>query len=542
MRTATLRTSVTCCTLIGLVTYAACVKILLVVIDAASPRVVCPAVQTGHLPTLHRLALRGAMHEASVSIFPSITPAATTSIVTGVYPAEHGISGASWFDEQRQEVAYYGDDFWVVAREGFREYLEDFLLRLNGDRMKAATLFEMVERQGRTAGCLNYLAFRGLKAHQVNLPWLMAMLPGVPFVEEVYGPSLLCLGDFVSTRTRRGRHLKGETGLLHRFGMDDASTGALLGDLAEDAAMPDLTVAYFADNDYVSHGVGPHEALSTVRRVDAMLGDFFARAGGMDKALRELCVIVTSDHGHCEILGDRELAVVPLDRVLGDFRQAALGGRWRDGDEIMICPNMRASEIYLREVKPVLFDRVVRCLLRHTGVDQVLWRSELTDPTTAAYVVATDRGWLHFASGAGAYPQAARDAFGAEWSWQGELGAVDARVDHGELVWGAYPNAFERLSGSLDHHQSGTLWATAKPGCEFEVPGGNAHVGGASHGALHALDSLSPLIIAGGDRPISLPRNLRSVDVAPLCMQQLGLPMRYGVGAPRVAKQAGRST
>src|SRR5688500_18318244 len=143
-------------------------KLLLVVIDAATPHVVCPAVQTGRLPTLQRLADAGAMHEASVSIFPSITPAATTSIATGAYPAEHGIAGASWYDAGREEVAYYGDDFWVIAREGFGRFLNDFLLRLNGDRLRAPTLFEMVERTGRTAACLNYLVFRGIHAHRVR--------------------------------------------------------------------------------------------------------------------------------------------------------------------------------------------------------------------------------------------------------------------------------------------------------------------------------------------------------------------------------------
>ena len=93
-------------------------KVLLVVIDAATPHVVCPAIHARRLPTLQRLADAGTLHEASVSIFPSITPAATTSIITGAYPAEHGIAGAAWCDEALREVAYYGDDFWVIAREG----------------------------------------------------------------------------------------------------------------------------------------------------------------------------------------------------------------------------------------------------------------------------------------------------------------------------------------------------------------------------------------------------------------------------------------
>jgi hypothetical protein len=85
----------------------------------------------------------------------------------------------------------------------------------------------------------------------------------------------------------------------------------------------------------------------------------------------------------------------------------------------------------------------------------------------------------------------------------------------------------------LDLDQSGEVWVTARPGSEFEVPGGKAHVGGASHGALHALDSYSPVIIAGGGARPTLPLAMRSIDLAPLCMQLLGLPMRYQPGDPR---------
>src|SRR5688500_1601995 len=138
------------------------------------------------------------MHPASVSSFPSITPAATAAIITGAYPAQHGIVGASWFEKDANRVAYYGDDMWVAAREGFGAFLRDFLVHLNGDRLTAPTLFELVEQAGRSAACLNYLVFRGLVRHPVNVPWLLALLPGVPLTETVDGPTHLALGDFVT--------------------------------------------------------------------------------------------------------------------------------------------------------------------------------------------------------------------------------------------------------------------------------------------------------------------------------------------------------
>ena len=508
-------------------------RILLVVIDSATPRVVCPAIQTGRLPTLRRLMEAGTMHQESVSIFPSITPAATTSIATGAYPAEHGIIGASWYEPDRNEVAYYGDDFWVIAREGFGTFLRDFLLKLNGDRLRAPTLFELVERSGRAAACVNYLLFRGLHEHRVNVPWLLSLLPGVPFTETVQGPSVLFLGDFVQTwRGHKRRKRKREQGLLHRFGMDDASTARFLGEIAEERGFPDLTIAYFPDTDFRSHNVGPHDALPTVERVDAALADMFDRAGGLTRFLDDSCVIVTSDHGHCEVLDDTEQATIHLDDELEGLRQAKLGRPWRKSDQIMICPNLRTAQIYVREPTKDLVERIAGMALRNPRIDQVIWRTRLTRRAGRGATVATARGRLEFWAGTDG-PESGRDAFGTTWSWRGNSEALALEKDGGRVESRDYPNAFERIVGALAAPHSGELWITARPGYEFAVPGTTTHVGGASHGALHALDSFSPLIMAGGSARRRLPRHLRSVDIAPLCMELLGIPMRYAVGDPR---------
>ena len=515
-------------------------KALLVVIDAATPHIVCPAIQTGALPNLKRLADAGEMHQGSASIFPSITPAATTSIITGEYPAQHGIAGAAWYDEARNEIAYYGDDFWVIAKEGFGAFLRDFLVRLNGDRLLAPTLFERVERAGFQAACLNYLVHRGLITHPVNVPWLLALIPGVPLTESVSGPSTLCLGDFVPAPHWHDRKLRGKDGLLHRFGMDDASTATLLCELASTRRLPDLTVAYFADNDYRSHEVGPYAALPVVARVDAALGAMFDAAGGLDALLRDTSIVVTSDHGHCDILPDREQAVVDLARVLGDFRQATLGRPWHARDEVMICPNMRAAQLYLRKHDTraadhgdALRDRIARALLLEPRIDLVLWRSTGTSGARVRYTALGPRGRLEFWIDDSA---PTHDDVGNHWRTRGDLETLALQRDGGRLFSDEYPNALERIAGLLDATNSGEVWLTAQPGCEFEVPGGKAHVGGGSHGALHALDSFSPVIAAG--LPRRLPRAMRSVDLAPLVLEALGVPSPHAVGAPRTRHYA----
>jgi hypothetical protein len=507
-------------------------RVLLVVIDAATPRVVCPAIRTGRLPTFQRLFEAGTMHEESVTIFPSITPAATTSIITGCFPNEHGIAGASWYDEAREEVAYYGDDFWVIAREGFGEFIRDFLLRLNGDRLLAPTMFEMIERTGRRAASLNYLVFRGSFAHKVNVPGLLAALPGVPFSDTVAGPSILSLGDFVGPVLPHGRRLDAKSGLLHRFGMDDESTGTMLRDLMREGLLPDFTVAYFADNDYRSHETGPYAALSTVERVDRLLGEAFEAGGGLTRVLRDTYVVITSDHGHCEVLDDASRSVIEPDRLLADFAQARLGESWRKSDDIMICPNMRAAQIYVQRPSAAIVESIASKLLADPRVEHVIWRSSLTAPREQGYTVAGRSGRLRFVRAEKSSPHTCADSFGGEWTWEGDAAVLGMCATDRRLHWTDFPNAFERIAGLLDLEKTGEIWVTAAPGCEFRLPGGDAHVGGASHGGLHALDSFSPVIVAGPS-PVSLPRHMRSVDLAPLCMQLLGLQMRYRVGDPR---------
>jgi len=307
----------------------------------------------------------------------------------------------------------------------------------------------------------------------------------------------------------------------------------MLRDLMSEGSLADLTVAYFADNDYRSHKVGPHAALDVIGRVDQMLAEAFDAGGGLDEVLRDTYVIITSDHGHCEVLADAARSEIHLDALLANFRQAELARAWKKADEIMICPNMRAAQIYLQRPRPDIARRIVDDLLKDPRVDMALWRSSLIEPGATGYTVAGRRGVLSFERSTGGHAAGSvADDAGTPWSWRGEPATLDLETSDGRVRFNLHPNAFERIAGVLDLDKAGEIWVTATPGCEFQVPGGDAHVGGASHGALHALDSYSPVVVAGPSR-VSLPRHMRSVDVAPLCMEWLGIDMRYKVGDPR---------
>lgn len=517
-------------------------KVLLIVIDACTSRILMPVIEGGQLPNLAALARAGTLDPECITIFPSITPAATASIVTGCYPYEHGIAGAFWYDTDEERVLFFGDDVWVVLNEGVGKFFEDFLVKLNHERLRADTLFQTVERAGLRAACLNYFIFHGDTEHKVRVPFLLSLLPGVPFSETVCGPSMLCLGDFVENRDAAGEKVEATGGILNTFGLKDEGTAEFLIQLAKDRAMPDFTLAYFPDYDLRSHKVGPEKGVDALVSLDEKFGEIFEAFGGLEAMLDEVCVVLTADHSQSIIGEDEKQAGIQLEEVLAGFPLADAGEPWDADDQLMVCPNMRAAQIYFRRPATEQLERAVHQLLTDPRVDQVMWREGLVTKGKQGYRVAThDRGSLHFWTGADGRASAV-DHQQQHWSWQGDLAVVDAHVAPGGMLeFGDYPNAFERIACGLDNEDGGHLWVTAVPDCEFCVPRTEVHTGGGSHGSLHKLDSVVPLLLAGAPPGISLPPNARAVDVAPLCLSILGLTPARPVSASHVRDATGRS-
>ena len=504
--------------------------VLLVIIDALASRVVNVAMNDGRLPTLARLARHGRTASECWSMFPSITPAATCTLHTGVYPQRHGVAGAYWYDHKTDRVAYYGDDVWAILQHGHGRFFHEFQVTLNYEHLRAPTIYELAQGQGLRTACLNSMWFRGGTPHEVHLPWLFKLLPGVESKKSLNGPDILCLADFVSTDPDGGKHpLTAPGGATRRFGFHDETTAEYLVGLAERGRLPDATVAYFPNNDYESHERGPMNAIDVLQFVDQSLYRLFEARGGFDAFLEETAILITGDHSQSDTLEDDDERSIDFDQVLSDFSLVAAGTEWGEGEQVMACPNMRAAEIYIRDGADAR-ERVIRALLAEPRIDQALWAEPSSGRAESFHVATHDRGRLVFQPGAGR-SETGRDAFGGQWSWDGDLAAVDGDLNEGELRFGDYPNAFERIAGAF-FDEAGQILLTARLGHEFVLPGTTSHPGG-SHGSLHRIDSTSPLITAGLPDDVVIPDPARTVDVVPLMLQSLNIPFSYAPGEPR---------
>lgn len=489
-------------------------NVLLIIIDALASEVVDRAFAQSQLPNLQRLAELGERRD-SCAVFPSITPAATAALATGAYPREHGIAGAFWIDEVAEDVAYYGDDLWIVLEEGLDSFLNDFLVTLNHERLSSSVVFEVLEERGIDAACLNYLWFRGGYEHTVREPWILKLIPGVTLENAIRGPKWLQLGDFV-TGTPPFDDLREGSGMFNRFGFNDERTAESLKKLV-DFGLPPFTLAYFPDNDFASHDRGPHEAVDVLERIDTMLGELFEARGGVERFLRETTIVVTGDHSQTELIEDEPERSIELRDVLAELRVGKPGAYWAEDDEVLVCPNLRAAQVYCRDRRTEIVDRTVNALLTDPRIDQVLLAP--VDDDGWFDVRTADRGRLRFRpSSDGSHPV---DAQGNRWEWEGAAATLDLQEQDGRLEFGLYPNAFERIANGFAPRSAG-LWATAREGYEFRVAGSSVHAAG-SHGSLHRGDSTSPLIVAGHDDATAIPDAPRSIDVMPLCVTLLGL-------------------
>ena len=483
-------------------------RVFLVIVDALTSRVVTPAIREGRLPNLAALAERGVLREECVSIFPSITPAATAALVTGAYPKESGIAGAVWYDPDREDLAYYADDHWAILNLGVTEYFRGFLTRLNYERLQTDTVFDMAREAGDTSACVNLMWFRGPQEHPLHKPWLLDTLTWGEMPSSVMGPDVLVVGDFVRHDGRSGEEWDLPlAGMPNRWGFRDRSTSEAVLRMAEEAAFADVNVLYFPDNDFESHQVGPRESLPVVEAVDETLGQLFERFGGVDRFLAGNAIVLTGDHSHDPMPGD-ETQTIDLNAATPGFRVAQLGRGFGERDDVLIGPNMRAANVYFRDRSdaPGFADLV----LKEPRVDQVVWSEK-----EAIHVRTADRGRLTFRRDDAGTP----DEHGNRWSYDGNLTAVDGTVKDGTLFFGDYPNAFERLEGGC-FTASGDLWLTARPGHEFGLPETKPHPGGA-HGSLHRSDSVAPFIAAGFETA-TVPERPRITDVTSMIAAERG--------------------
>jgi hypothetical protein len=513
-------------------------KLVLCVIDAMAPAMLERAVAQGVAPMLATLIERGRYIPDCVAAFPSVTPVCAASIVTGVAQDEHLIPGMNWFHREEHRYVEYGSSFRAAQRFGIVRQLTDTVYNMNRAHLSPDTLtvFESLDDANiRTAGT-TYLMYRGRHRHEPQRDTALTRFATRLMRHPVMGPRELFYADIFASRSTGCRSGLGMPGVRDRH------TGCVSSYLVEHDLF-DFLLLSLPDNDWYSHKHGPEGQLHSIAQADLQLARVFNAGGGIDQFLAEHAVIAMADHSQAPVQN-----TISLQRELADLgvlapKGGVQGGEGIDvagvgGAHIAVCPSQRAAMVYaLNEAeRDAMRASVVTRALALDGVDLAIWlEHDAHDAPREAVIASPDRGELRFApsdsasnpNGSPAPNGPALDTRGRAWSIEGELAVLQARIEDGRLVAPEYPDALARAWSSLTCPTSGEVLLSAAPGYEFLDWGGAAHVGGGSHGSLHASDSLGALVLCGvdlgGRASNPEPAQWAIRDIAPLVRGHFGL-------------------
>ena len=497
-------------------------KLVLCVIDAMAPEMLVRAAESGAAPVLATLIERGTCIPDCVAAFPSVTPVCAASIVTGTAQDEHRIPGMNWYSREESRYVEYGSSLRAAQRFGIARQLTDTVYNMNRAHLARETLtvFETLDDADvRTAGT-TYLMYRGRHRHEPQRDTTLARFVSSTLARHpVMGPRELFYADIFASRRTGCRSTLGMPGVRDRH------SGCVSAYMVEHDLF-DFLLLSLPDNDWLSHKRGPEAQLSSLAAADLQLARVMEAAGGLDAFLAEHAFIAMADHSQALVTDtidlQGELAELGVLQPDGANLLGALTGtrssRSQEEDvapRIAVCPSQRAAMVYALHPpeRDAMRASVLARALTLEGVDLVAWLArDAHDRPTEGVVASAERGELRFAPGGDL-----RDARGVPWHVDGELSALEASVHaHNALATPAYPDALARLWSALTCPTSGEVLLSAAPGYEFLDWGGAAHVGGGSHGSLHASDSLAPLVLCGVELPRDPPGQWAIRDVASL--------------------------
>ena len=276
-------------------------KLVLVFVDALKPAMLERAVAEGRAPAFAEILRRGTYYPDCVSVFPSVTPAASASITTGTMPDAHGVPSIYWYHRGERRYVDYGSSGAAVRTFGVLRALTDTVYNMNFDHLhrQRLTVFERLDDIGVRTACTPFLIFRGRTRHELGVQgWLRRVAQAANFRHPVYGPSELFYGELYSSQEVDCRPT------LARPGTRDPYSGCV-GAYVERHDLYDFMLFSLPDNDHHSHRFGPQATVESIARADRHLAELAEPAGGIERFLDDHAVILMSDHAQISVVRAR---------------------------------------------------------------------------------------------------------------------------------------------------------------------------------------------------------------------------------------------
>ena len=344
---------------------------LLVVIsvDGLRPDYVTAAdAHRAKVPHLRKFLHEGTYAQGVTGVIPTVTYPSHTTLMTGVWPAKHGILANQTFDPLQKN------------HEGWYWYAED---------IRVPTLWDAAAAAGRTTASIQWPVTAGAKINW-NIPeiWRAGTSEDAKLVRVVSTPGLLAEAKAAIGEYRGGIDATPES---------DEVRGKYAVWILENKR-PSLLTLHLIALDHIEHEAQPFspKAMAVLERLDVVIGKVWAAAERV--APGNAFVAVVSDHGFTTY--DQQLNLFAAFRKANLFSVDDRGkiSDWR----AMPWETGGSAAIVLKNPKDALTLATVRTLLTKlaadpaNGIDRVLEGDELHGKggyPNASFFVGLKPGW-----------------------------------------------------------------------------------------------------------------------------------------------------
>ncbi|MFT3693738.1 MAG: alkaline phosphatase family protein [Kofleriaceae bacterium] len=270
--------------------------VLVLALDGVSRDLLYDMLRAGKLPNFEQLLggdhlAHADLDETMLSTLPSTTMAAWVTAMTGVTPANHGVTGNEYFIREKRELACPAPVSFTDAAPTLSIYTDHYLDKL----ADAPTVYERL--RARDPEILIWVTMNHLFRGADRL--LLAKRTAIVKAFEA----------FIETEIDKFGNSKASSALYESL---DTSAVDVLLDHLKTGPTPDILTLYLAGTDLYAHvaNEGPDEARKTYleKVVDPQLGRVVAALrdrGVLDKTW----VITLADHGHTEVKFDKQHAL-----------------------------------------------------------------------------------------------------------------------------------------------------------------------------------------------------------------------------------------
>ena len=507
-------------------------KLVLVVVDSLRTDMLQRAVESGSAPTFAKLLERGKLVGDCVSSYPSVTPVCTSEITTGSRADRHRIPGMNWYHRAERRYVEYGSSWEATRTFGLFSALYDTVYNMNMGHLseEVETLYETLADNGlRTAGT-PFLIYRGRTRHELGLEGLLGRVASAAkFHHAVWGPEELFYGELYASRK-----VPCKPTLARPNRRDDYSACVGVEMVNED--LYDFMLFSLPDNDYHSHRYGPEASEESIAHADECFAAIVDAAGGVDDFLAANAVILMADHSQSDVSERFDVGA-----LLGESHHVLQPNNDTPEDaELAFGPSSRAGGVWVlrRGSEGTRLHAEVREMLAaQEGTELLSWladadgsplhRDGVGRPEAAWLVVARAGTELRLAPG-----EQFTDRRGVGWKLEGEPGVLGLERSGGIADSAEFPDALSRLWSAHHSPYAADVLLSATPGHELVDWGGTTHIPGGSHGSLHAIDSLGPMLTVELDCEIPERDQWAISDVAALVCAHFGVEARTGASGP----------